>query len=78
MRDLKRRAEREKVPLTELVNRVLRRGLEALGERRPKVRRPYREQVFSLGVPRVPLEKALALAGSLEDAEVLEELARRQ
>ena len=78
LRELKERAEREKVPLTDLVNRVIRRGLEPTSKRGMKPRRPYREQVFSLGAPRVPLDKALALAAAMEDAESLEELARRK
>jgi hypothetical protein len=78
LRQLKQRAQREGTPLTQLVNQVIRRGLEQTAEGRSKSRRSYREQPFSLGVPRIPLDKALALAASMEEAEVLEKMARRK
>jgi hypothetical protein len=78
LRELKQLAQREGTPLTQLVNRVIRRGLERAAERRSKPRRPYREQPFSLGVPRVPLDKALALAATMEEAETQEKMARRK
>ena len=78
LRELKQRARRTNTPMTELVNRLIRRGLQSSGERHSKSRRPYREQVFSLGAPRISLDKALALAESMEDAEALEEMTRRK
>ncbi|MHB8972747.1 MAG: hypothetical protein ACYC3X_20600 [Pirellulaceae bacterium] len=78
LKKLQEQARRSKVPLTVWVNRVLRRGLEAAETGRGKPRRPYREQGFAMGLPRVPLDKALALAAQLEDDEVAEEMARRK
>lgn len=78
LRELRERAHRDRVPLTVLLNSVLRSGLDKGSAGRPKSRRPYREQVYSMGSPRVPLDKALALAAMLEDEQVAEEMARRK
>jgi Ribbon-helix-helix protein, copG family len=73
MRDLRNEARREKTSLTELVNRVIRRGLDTFREvERP--RRRYREKTFSMGPPRVDLTKAMALAARLEDEETIRKL----
>ncbi len=74
MRDLKRRAAAEEVSLSKLLNRVLRQGMAAKAAKRPA----YREKVFSMGRPRVNLDKALALAAAEEDAEVTRKLAARK
>ena len=66
MRALKDVAHREGLPLKQVVNRTLRAGLA--GTARPARRPKYRCPTFGLGAPRVPsLDKALALAGALED-----------
>ncbi len=70
-------AEREGLSLTRLVNRVLRQGMSIVRQA-GKPSRPYREKTFRMGLPRVDLTKALALAASLEDFEVRDELARRR
>ena len=72
---LKAQARKENVSLARLLNRTLKAGLQARGARR---RKPpvYREQVHSMGIPRVALDKALALAAALEDEEIVRELAR--
>ena len=75
--DLKERARQERTSLTKLINRVLRHGMRAL-HRESKPARPFREKTFALGEPKVNLDRALALAASLEDEEVCEELARRK
>jgi len=72
MRELKERAHREAVPLTRLINRLIRRGLEPRG----KPRKPFRQQTYSMGVPKVELTKALAFAAALEDQEIIEKIAR--
>ncbi len=66
----KARARAEKVSLARLLNRTLRAGWKAGGARVPKPP-AYREQVQDLGVPRVALEKAVALADALEDEEIV-------
>jgi hypothetical protein len=76
--EIRERAHRENIPITDLVNRLLRVGLEPARSGGAKTNRPYREQVFSMGQPRVLLHKALAVAAALEDEEVLEELTRRK
>jgi hypothetical protein len=78
LRELKAQADREQVALTELVNRLIRRALETGRPGFGRRRRVYREQVVSMGRPRVPLDKALSIAAGLEDDEVAEELARRK
>ena len=77
MQDLKEQAPREGTSLARLVNRVLRHGMNAL-KQDSKPARPYRQKTFSMGQPKVNLDKALALAASLEDEEVCEELAQRR
>lgn len=74
---LKAQAQKEKVSLTRLINRTLKAGLQAGSTRRPK-RPVYRERTRALGVPRVPLDRALALAAALEDEEIVRELALRK
>jgi hypothetical protein len=67
LRRLQEDARREGVPLAELVNRLL-RGVVRFG-RREQAASPYREKTFAMGAPRVNLDKALALAASLDDEE---------
>jgi predicted DNA-binding ribbon-helix-helix protein len=74
---LKAQARRENVSLTRLLNRALKAGLQA-GNVRSAKRARYRERVHSMGAPRLNLDKALAVAASLEDAEVVRELALRK
>lgn len=77
LRDLKEQAHREGTSLARLINRVLRAGLDASRQAKPPDR-PYREKTYNMGEPRVNLDKALALAASLEDDETREKLARRK
>ena len=74
---LKAQARKEKVSLTRLLNRALKAGLRAGGGRR-RPQRVYRERVHALGVPRLALDKALALAATLEDQEIVRELTLRK
>ncbi|MFO0791132.1 MAG: hypothetical protein U0805_16855 [Pirellulales bacterium] len=73
LRSLKRRAQDENTSLTKLVNLLLRRGLATsnAGTRR----KVYREKTFDMGRPKVDLTKALALAGQLEDEEIVKKMA---
>ena len=75
--ELKERAHLEGVSLARLINRTLRHGISAMGQH-SKLRRPYREKTFPMGEPKVNLDKALALAASLEDEETQEKFARRK
>ena len=74
LKDLQRRAAAQSIPLSKLLNQLLRQAMAG----KPLKRARYRERVFSLGRPRVPLDKALALAASEEDEEVLRKLAVRK
>lgn len=74
---LKEEARKQNLSLTRLVDRTLRAGMQATrGPRRP--RRRYREQTHSMGAPNVPLDKALALAGVLEDREIVRKMMLRK
>lgn len=77
LRELKRRAQSQRTTLGALVNRLLRHGLHARSLERAG-RRGYRERTASLGRPALNLDKALALATTLEDEEIAEKLARRK
>jgi hypothetical protein len=63
--------------LTQLVNRTIRRGLNAADDAGGKQGR-YREKPVSMGTPRVNLDKALAQAAALEDGGAVEKLAQRK
>ena len=77
MRELKEIAHREGLPLKQVVNRALRLGLA--GAAKSQRRRRYRSPTYALGALRIPtLDKALAIAGALEDEEVARELALRK
>jgi hypothetical protein len=75
--ELKERAHREGVPLKQVVNQALRRGLEApVGSSK---RKPYRVRAHSMGRALVPsLDKSLAIAAALEDDEIARKLAVRK
>jgi hypothetical protein len=75
-RDLRRAALAAGTSLKEMVNRALRAGLE--GSARTPRRRRFRGRTFRMGEPLVSLEKALALAGALEDEEVARKEALRK
>ena len=77
LEQLKAEARKEKVSMTRLLNRALRAGLQAGGARRrpPAV---YREKASAMGVPRLPLDKALSVASALEDEEIVRELMLRK
>jgi hypothetical protein len=68
---LKQAARERGISFKEALNSSVRRGFER-GEAKP---RPYRVRAQNLGVrPGVNLDKALQLAGELEDAETIRKL----
>lgn len=72
---LKETARRSGVSFKEALNSTVRRGFE----RREVNPEPYRVRTRDLGVrPGVNLDKALQLAGELEDAETLRKLQLRK
>jgi len=77
LKRLRREAHRKKVPFKQLLNRLLRRGLDDRAGAPPA---QYESPVFSMGqaVSRIDLDKALRLADALEDEETARELERRK
>jgi hypothetical protein len=75
LRRLRAEAHRRAVPLKQLLNQVIRRGLDAPGESAP-----YECPTFSMGQPSssVNLDKALRLSGALEDEETAREIELRK
>lgn len=74
--ELKERAHREGVPLKQVVNQALRRGLQGQGQAK---RKRYRATTFAMGHPAVPdLDKSLAIAAALEDEEIARKLVLRK
>jgi hypothetical protein len=68
-----RRLMRERgLSFKQAVNEAIRSG------GRPTRRRQFKTPTFDMGPPIVPLEKALRLAGELEDEELLRKLASRR
>lgn len=73
--ELKERAHREGVPLKQVVNQTLRRGLNVPA--RPSRRKTHR--TYSMGRALVPsLDKSLAIAAGLEDEEIARKLVLRK
>ncbi len=74
---LKERARQQDLSFRKAVNDVLRAGLSRTGAGRP---RRYRLKPASLGgpLPGVDLDKALGLAGTLEDVEIARKLELRK
>lgn len=72
---LKDAAHEKGISFKEALNSTVRRGLESTGAQP----RPYEVRTCHLGArPGVNLDKALTLAGELEDAEVVRKLALRK
>lgn len=69
-KELRKRAYKSGRPFKEVVNRVLRAGIEA--EQSLPKSRPYKVKPVSLGgvLPGINLDKALRLADEIEDMEI--------
>lgn len=68
---LKELMQREDISFKEAVNRAIRQGLRPADRRRR-----FRQRTYSMGFnPAIPYDKALQLAGQLEDQELLRKLA---
>jgi hypothetical protein len=76
LRRLRAEAHRRGVAFKDLLQGIIRRGLEE----RPAAAARFRSRTFAMGMPTplISLDKALALAATLEDAEVARELALRK
>ena len=75
LRRLRAEAQAQGMPLKELVNRVIQRGLS---EHPAEERAPYRCPTFAMGAPLRPIDKALAVADALEEDERALKLAQRR
>lgn len=63
--------QREEISFKAAVNQAIRRGLSP-----PRRRRKFRQRTYSMGFnPAIPYDKALQLAGQLEDQELLRKFA---
>jgi hypothetical protein len=74
LRALKDRARREDIPLTAVVNRVIRQGLTA-GVSKPPAKK-FRQRTYPMGEPLVDLTKALSLAAAMEDDQRVAKMSR--
>jgi predicted transcriptional regulator len=77
LEQLKEQARKESTSLTRLIERTLRAGLQA-GRRPSRPRRPFREATRGMGVPRINVDKALALVNALEDEEIARKMLLRK
>jgi hypothetical protein len=69
-----RRLMRERgLTLKQAVNEAIRAGVATSGRRRR-----FRTRAFDMGRPALPVDKALRLAGELEDEELIRRLAARK
>lgn len=64
---LRKRMTERQVSMKQALNDAVRAGLGAT----PRPAAPFRSPAFELGMPSVPLDRALQLAGELEDEEII-------
>ena len=77
MAELRSRARLEQISVTRALNRVIWTGLAA-ANRPCEERKRYEEVTVRMGRPRVEIDKALALATALGDAEILRKMSSCQ
>lgn len=75
LRELEKRAARERVSLSKLANEILRRGLRAPVQESPST---FEQPTFAMGPARIDLTKALSVADLLEVDEVSRRLNERR
>lgn len=74
---LKEQARQKNVSFTHFLNQTLRAGIQAALA--SAVKRPhFEEKTYSMGTPRLTLDKALALSATLEDEEIIQKLLPRK
>ena len=71
---LKKLMRERDMSFKEAVNHAIRTGLTDPDPNR----KPFRTKTYSMGAPKVNLDKALQLVGELEDAEIVRKLAHRK
>ena len=74
---LKSRAQSDHLSLNQLLNQIIRFGLNASAVNANPVPR-FCEKATSMGTPSQKLDKALSLSVTLEDEEILRKLHRRK
>lgn len=77
LRKLKEQARKEDTSLNRLLDRTLRAGMRA-SPKPGSARRRHREGTHAMGLPRIKLDKALALAAALEDEEIVRKVLGRK
>lgn len=77
MVELKARAGAASVSLTRMLNRTLRIGLRTPVEEE-EGGRMFQQRTYRMGLPRLGIDKALALAAELEDEEVARKMSLRK
>ena len=70
-------AHKEDTSFGRMLNRVLRAGLANSGQG-PRHRKRFTQDTFDLGQPAFNVDKAMAMAASLEDEEAVRKLALRK
>ena len=66
---------REKgVSFKDAINNAIRSGLSG----RQSNRKPFRQKTYDMGIPSIPLRKAMQLAAQLEDEEIMRDLTIRK
>lgn len=76
LKRLRAEAERRGIPVKDLLQGLIRRGLQE----RPATPHPYRSPSFAMGAPNrsLNLDQALSIASGLEDDEIARELTVRK
>lgn len=77
MAKLKKEAFRSGLPLKTVINRILQKGLQ-VEEAQERTNEPYETETFNMGKASFNLDKALQLAGQLEDEEISRKLELRK
>ena len=63
-------------PFKQVLNNAVRDGLLGAERRAATARKPFKQRTFNMGLPLVDLTKANALAGELEDQELVAKMRR--
>ena len=72
-----RKAVRESgEPFKQVLNNAVRDGLRSAERKTARANKPFKQRTFNMGLPLVDLTKANALAGELEDQELIAKMRR--
>jgi plasmid stability protein len=76
MRQLKERAARENTSLSKCTNQMIREGLRAASQ--PRKRKRFVQKTYNMGIPKIDITKATALAFEMEDEAMIQKMGLRQ